>query len=124
MSNMSEELQTRLKMKLTELDRLRQELKALGEKNRRNEAEIASLIKKIEARDLEREHYEKWFKHYEAENDKMLEVVPQLVKENDLLKQQKTRLQRVLSSDRRPKVLVQPRGLPQPPTEALADNSP
>ena len=83
MSHMGGELQAQL----AELDRFRPELKALREKNRRYEAEIASLAKKVENRDLEKEHYEKWFKHYEAENDKMLEVVPQLVKENDLLKQ-------------------------------------
>jgi hypothetical protein len=65
-----------LQVQSAELDRCRAELKALRAKNRRQEAEIASLTQRVESRDLEKEHYEKWFKHYEAENDKMLEVVP------------------------------------------------
>ena len=72
MTNMNGELHSQL----AELERFRAELKVLREKNRRYEAEIASLTQKVEGRDLEKEHYEKWFKHYETENDKMLEVVP------------------------------------------------
>ena len=83
MSNMNGDLQLRM----AELDHCVEELEQLKVKNARQEAEIANLTERLESRGLEKEHYEKWFRTYEAENDKMLEVVPKLASENDLLKQ-------------------------------------